>query len=277
MTDFDKIKNYYAAFDEQHRLDNPEGRLEYEISMQLLVRYLPSTARVLDLGGGAGKYSIELAKRGYPVTLADLSEKLLSQARSEADLLKLSCLESIDCVNAVNLCSYKSDSFDSVILFGPLYHLLDEKERNCCISEISRVLKKDGLVFASFIPYISGSFGIVDRLFFARDQVNKDNLVHTFQTGQFQNNSDAGFQEGYYPRSDELQDLFRSHGFKMKLMRSIRSFGYGREEQISNLKQADISLYKILLQLIEYTAQNPAVIESCGHALYIGQLINKVN
>jgi 2-polyprenyl-3-methyl-5-hydroxy-6-metoxy-1,4-benzoquinol methylase len=36
----------------------------------------------LDLGGGAGKYSIELAKEGYNVTLADLSERLLEQAKT---------------------------------------------------------------------------------------------------------------------------------------------------------------------------------------------------
>lgn len=272
MTDFNKIKEYYAAFDEQHRLDNPEGWLEYEISLQLILKYLPKTARILDLGGGAGKYSIELAKRGYRVTLADLSEKLLLQAKEEADLQRLSCLEHIDCVNAVDLGIYQTGSFDSVLLLGPLYHLLEDTERHRCVSEISRVLKKGGLVFASFIPYVSGSFGIIDRLFMAPDQVNISNLNRVFETGQFQNNTSTGFQEGYYPSSEELQNLFRSHGFDHQLIRSLRSFGYGREEKIMNLKQTNPLLFTTIMRLIENTAENPAVVESCGHAFYIGKL-----
>ena len=79
MTDYNRIKGYYSVFDEQHRLDKAEGRLEYEISMAILLSHLNKTDCVLDLGGGAGKYSIELAKQGYKVTLADLSGVCLSR------------------------------------------------------------------------------------------------------------------------------------------------------------------------------------------------------
>ena len=64
MTDYDRIKAYYSVFDEQHRLDNPEGRLEFQISLGILFEYLKKTDDILDLGGGAGKYAIELAKLG---------------------------------------------------------------------------------------------------------------------------------------------------------------------------------------------------------------------
>lgn len=272
MTDFNRIKDYYAVFDEQHRLDEAEGRLEYEISLKLLLRYIPQGSRILDLGGGAGKYSIELAKRGYPVTLADLSEKLLLQATTEAAQQKVSNLEGFDLVNAIDLSIYQTDSFDTVILFGPLYHLLDEKERESCISEVSRVLKPEGLIFADFIPYLSGSFGIVDRLFFSPDQVSQEGLLHTFKTGQFQNNAIIGFQEGYYPRSSEIESLFGMYGFEKIMMRSIRSFGYRREEKILSLKKMNKNLYDTLLQLIESTSEEPSVIETCGHAMYLGKL-----
>lgn len=272
MTDFNRVKNYYSVFDEQHRLDEAEGRLEYEISLKLLLKYIPESSRVLDLGGGAGKYSIELAKRGYRVTLADLSEKLLSQAEADAAEQKASNLEGLDLVNATDLSIYQTDSFDIVILFGPLYHLLAEKERKSCVSEISRVLKPDGLVFASYIPYLSGTFGIVDRLFVAPNQVSQEGLLHTFGTGQFRNNADIGFQEGYYPRCMEIENLFSMYGFEKILLRSIRSFGCGREKEILSLKQANKNLYDTLMQLIESTSKVPSVIETCGHAMYLGKI-----
>jgi len=43
-----------------------------------------SAARLLDCGGGPGRYAVELARRGYRVTLFDLSEGNLALAREKA-------------------------------------------------------------------------------------------------------------------------------------------------------------------------------------------------
>lgn len=271
MTDYDRIKAYYSVFDEQHRLDNPEGQLEFQISLGILFEYLKKTDDILDLGGGAGKYAIELAKLGYKVTLADLSQRLLDQARSYISENSLPPLQSIDTVNAVDLGRYKSASFDSVILFGPLYHLLEETERRQCISEVCRILKPGGIVLASFIPYLSGASGIITRALYCPDQVGEINLSQVFDTGKFTNNSMFGFQEGYYPNSGEIEGLFSESGFHKILLRSIRGLGSGKEEGLYELKNTDQTLFNAIIHSINKTAANPAVIETCGHALYIGK------
>ena len=45
--------------------------------------------RILDIGSGTGRHSIELTKRGYNVTGIDLSESLLKRAREKAAALNL--------------------------------------------------------------------------------------------------------------------------------------------------------------------------------------------
>lgn len=270
MTDFNRIKAYYNVFDEQNRLIKAEGRLEFEIAFSLLMQYLDKDCSILDLGGGAGRYSIELAKQGHKVTLADLSERLLEQAKSEINSKSLPKLKSIDLVNATDLSCYDNESFDAVILFGPLYHLLEADERNKCITEVSRVLKKNGIVFASFIPYLTGAVGVVSRALYFPNQVDENNLSLVFEKGKFINNADIGFQEGYYPTSQEIDLLFSCNGFSKTLLRSLRGFGYNKEEKLYELLNNDEKLFARIIDLINDTSTDPAIIETCGHAIYIG-------
>ena len=274
MTDFEKIKNYYKHFDEKNRLQNDNsGKLEFLMTMSILEKNLPALAdgaelSVLDLGGGAGVYSFPLAKKGYKVTLADLSETLLEQAKKQKEEDKVDNLISCDQVNATDLSRYKDSSFDVVLLFGPLYHLTEKAEREKCAGEIRRVLKTGGKVFASFIPYLSGSIALVQRFCWCPDQVDINTLEECFESGKFKNLSDKGFQEGYYPASEEIEKLFSANGFEKQLLRSIRGFGYEKEDMIFKFKNKLV--FSKLLALIDSTAEDKSIIEMCGHAMYIG-------
>ena len=284
MTDFEKVKNYYKHFDEKNRLQNDNsGKLEFLMTMGILEKNLPQVGAetgtvggtesaggvsILDLGGGAGAYSFPLAKKGYKVTLADLSETLLAQARRQKEKDKVYNLISCDQVNATDLSCYKDNSFDVVLLFGPLYHLTEKAEREKCVGEIRRVLKTGGKVFASFIPHLSGSIALVQRFCWSPDQVDINTLEECFDTGKFKNLSDNGFQEGYYPTSEEIDKLFSANGFDKLLVRSIRGFGYEKEDVIYKFKNKNV--FSKLLDLIDSTAEDKSSIEMCGHAMYVG-------
>ena len=270
MTDFDKIRSYYSEFNENDRLTNDNsGRLEFEMTMKKLEKFLPVEATILDLGGATGVYTFPLAKKGYKMYLADLSEDLINQAKEKVEKNDEKNVVSCDVVNAIDLSLYEDNKFDVVLMFGPLYHLLDESERIKCVREVNRVLKSGGLVFASFIPYLSGSIAIVDRYFRHPEQVNVDNLSEVFKSGRFNNADDNGFQEGYYPTSDEIVKLFEYNGFDKISLSSIRGFGYEKEDKIYDI--ADKEMLDKIIQLIETTSDEAAIVETCGHAMYIGK------
>jgi ubiquinone/menaquinone biosynthesis C-methylase UbiE len=269
MTDFEKIKGYYSVFNEEARLErDASGKLEFEMTMRKLQKYLPASATILDLGGAAGAYTFPLAECGYQMYLADLSETLIANAREKSISKRNENVISCDVVNAIDLSIYEDEQFDVVLLFGPLYHLLEAEERNQCIKEVHRVLKNGGLVFASFIPYLSGSIAIVDRYCWDPGQVNKDTLREVFHSGKFVNAANRGFQEGYYPSSEEIAQLFSDNQFTQLEISSIRGFGYEREEKLYALK--DEEMFKEIIGLIEQTSGQKELVETCGHAMYIG-------
>ena len=79
-----EVRNYYAQFGEREwdRLSNPaDGAVELAVNCRVIARYLPQGARVLDIGGGPGRYAMWLAQQGHRVVLADLSSDLLFFAR----------------------------------------------------------------------------------------------------------------------------------------------------------------------------------------------------
>lgn len=270
MTNFDRVKGYYRVFDEKNRLVNSgSGKLEYMMSMDLLKHWLPENGKILDLGGGAGAYSFPLAAEGYKVTLADLSEELIRQAeeQNEQTDYPVTC----NVVNAIDLSQYHDREFDAVLLMGPLYHLLEKSERDQCIAEVNRVLKPGGIVFATFLPYLTGSIGVVDRFFGHPEQVNAETIREVFRSGWFNNLANAGFQEGYYPTSEEIEELFRSHGFDKQQIRSIRGFGWEREEVLFRVQAKVPEIFDVMIDMINATAEDKAIVETCGHAVYVGR------
>lgn len=270
MTDFDRIREYYKKFDEDNRLINDNsGKLEYEMTMKNLKKHLPETGVILDLGGATGVYTFPLAQNGYKMYLADLSPDLIEKAREKVTKANTNNIISCDVVNAIDLSIYENEQFDAVLLFGPLYHLLDENERRQCVKEVNRVLKKGGKVFASFIPYLSGSIAIVDRFFRHPEQVNIENLRATFHYGKFNNLDKNGFQEGYYPTSNEIEELFEENNFEKITTFSIRGFGYEKEDKLFEIQ--DKKMFEEIISLIEKSSECKEIIETCGHAMFVGK------
>lgn len=107
------------------------------MTIKILKKYLPSKGTILDLGGGAGVYSFPLSNLGYKVYLSDLSENLIYKAKIKKLESNNDNLISCDVVNAIDLSIYNDNQFDVVLLFGPLYHLLEESEKCKCLLKIN--------------------------------------------------------------------------------------------------------------------------------------------
>lgn len=147
--DAELVNAVYHFFDEKNRLNRSKAaRVEFTTTVKYIEKHLKQGMRILDIGAGAGEYSLYFANKGYRVDAVELADKNVEEFRK-----RLTGNIDVDLRqgNALDLSDFENETFDIVLLLGPLYHLHEEKDRNTAIREAKRVLKKDGTLFAAFI------------------------------------------------------------------------------------------------------------------------------
>ncbi len=125
--------------------------VEWYITTHYLDRYLHAGDRVLDIGGGPGRYSLYLAKRGCQMTLLDLSGGNVAFAMDQARQQRVSLLAMRGDARQADQLVPTEPLYDAVLLMGPLYHLEKEADRRQSVLAALRLLRPGGLLFCSFI------------------------------------------------------------------------------------------------------------------------------
>lgn len=144
----------YNAGIERNRLRTDIGLIEFERTKELLGEYLPpAPAVVYDIGGAYGEYAWWLASRGYEAHLFDIAKGNIAMSGDLAAEYPGYALASAEICDARSV-SRGDESADAVLLMGPLYHILDKRERILAIRESLRLLRRGGVMFAAGItPY----------------------------------------------------------------------------------------------------------------------------
>ena len=124
--------------------------------LESLEQYLPpAPARILDCGGGPGRYAIELARRGYEVILFDLSVGNLELARKKAAEAGVR-LAGFEQGNAVDLSSFPDSHFRGRLDHGSVLPFARSRRPEPGDPRGTAWLKPGGVIFASFISRYAG-------------------------------------------------------------------------------------------------------------------------
>ena len=270
-----RVRKFYSISAEREwdRLDQPhDGRIEFAVHRAWIGRYLPhAPARVLDIGGGPGRYSIWLAEQGYGVTLADLSPELLAVAREKAAEAGV-YLEGIEEANAMDLSQFADNTFDAALCMGPLYHLIEEADRRRVVSELRRVLKPGAMVFTTFL----------NRLQTLRVAVNQDIPFFTPYTAEvIKKYHYTGVLDWqgipgtfnlaclFFPK--EVAPFMEAGGFETVDLIASQSHAAHLQKDLALFAQRHQELYEWALAEFIEQANEPSILGSGFHILYIGR------
>lgn len=207
MTGIDEVRSeiieYYSEdYDEDARLrEQVHGRLEFLRTQELLRQHLPAApARVLDVGGGTGAHAGWLAADGYQVHLIDPVARHCEQAAAVGTFtVAQGDARSLDAAD---------ESYDVVLLLGPLYHLVEREERIRALAQARRVVRPGGLVAAAAISRHAPVFdqAAVGKVTSENEAAFAEELV----TGR--HDPKGGFTTAYFHTVPELEEEFAESG-----------------------------------------------------------------
>jgi S-adenosylmethionine-dependent methyltransferase len=267
------VRAYYASFNERewNRLIGAEGALEFAVTTHALTQYLPAQGRILDLGGGPGRYTLWLVQRGYHVVLADLSPELLAVAHTQLTASGLhDRVEALVETDARDLSRWGDQSFDSVLSLGPFYHLPDPTDRDHAAQELVRVLRPAGMAFVTVMP----QYAFLRRTIAVRDEQHhlaQPEFMHQLmQHGAFFNDIPGRFTAGYGMQPAAIAPFFAQYGLTERALVACEGIAAGIEDAVAELAQGDPARYQIVLDLLMQTARDPSIHGMSGHLLYIG-------
>ena len=296
MSDMDPRSCYDdLAEGEWERLDaTPVSRMEFANTTAYLARYLPdpshvrsdtsastadrpdgrsgAPARVLDAGGGPGRYAVWLAERGYEVVHCDSSIEQVRIARertAERDLGGRVRSQQAD----IRALPFETDAFDAVCsLGGPLSYVLDPAERERSMAELGRVARDGAPVFVSVIGRLSALRDGIKFVLPSESGERHGFLDRTAEEGAYtqeladEHADGEGWAECHFFRADELEADLEAAGFDVETL-------VGLEGPASNLggELADASpeAREEVAAVVETLREDRAVVDFSEHILAV--------
>jgi len=263
-----RVKKYYTATvrKEWNRLvRSPYFQLEFDTTMRFLEKYLPKKGRLLDAGGGPGRYTIELAKRGYRMTLLDLTPANLEFARRQ--IRRSGVADRVEAVvegSIADLSRFEDGSFDAVICTGgPLSHILDARKRNRAVRELIRVAKRRAPVFASVMSRLSVE--VIELMLFPHE-IEEPFFKTARDSGDYPGMS--GFTACHFFLPEELKRAFSDKGVRILEMAGLEGIS-SRQYRAVNALARHPKRWRIWRETHFQTCTHPAVVGMSEHMLIV--------
>jgi len=255
-----------ARYEWKRLQQDPYHQIEFIVSTYFLEKYLPKHGLVLDAGGGPGRYTIELAKRGYEVVLLDLVQEMLKLAKRKikrAGVLRK--VKQFAHGSVEDLSMFTDETFDAVLCLGaPLCHLLDTKQREKAAMELVRVAKRDAPIFVSVISRI----GILKTILVEFPH-EMQYAKHHWEVGDYVPGLQGeGFTAAHWFLPEELHELFEKQDVEILEMAGLEGLSSHHRKETNRLYK-DQERWKIWVEILLKTCTHPSVVGCSEHFLLV--------
>jgi len=246
------------------------GRPEFLLTCRMLDRYIKPGDKILDIGGGPGRYSFYLAQKNCGVTLFDLSPENIKFAVEKSAELNLP-VKTV-CGDARTADKLVGDKlFDHVLLMGPMYHLLEESDRIKAVKAALNLLKPGGVIFVSFINLFGCiGFGMKTCPHFIVAENEAEFIEHVIARKSYRGDKDNTFTRVFMIDQREILPFMAQFNLEKLHL-------FGQEGVISpcenNIMSQPQEIVDAWLDLCEKIWEREDLLSWPEHLMYVGKKI----
>jgi ubiquinone/menaquinone biosynthesis C-methylase UbiE len=274
------VESYYDTNSQLEWEREDRHPTEFAVTRRALAEYLPPPpARLLDCGGGPGRYAIPLACQGYAVTLFDLSNGNLALARQKAEQAGAELCGFVQ-GSALDLGRFADGSFDAVLLLGPLYHLVRAEDRRLALSEALRVLRPGGCLLASFITIFAPFRDAIAKGYTQQYSADPAQTRELLETHIIRPGETGGFTDAWFAHPAEVIPLMEAAGqqevasgqqevagLRTLALLGVEGLAAGHEQ---HLRALDPAGFEFWADLNYRFSREPSLLGAADHLLYVG-------
>lgn len=266
MDDVSDIRRFYDSDPQREHFRLEEHQLEHDLTWRYFEHYLPTQGTILEVGAGTGRYTLELAKRGYAVTAVDLSAALLEVCQQQLTAAGLASRVELIVADARNLSDIRKNNFDAVLLMGPLYHLIVEADRKAALIQAYDQLRTGGILCSAHLS----RFGVLGDLLRNKPEwiENQAEAKSMLENGKRPDAAPRGGFRAYSTIPSEVVPLHEDIGFETIALAGVEP-AIGSDEDIYNKLQG--SQRQLWLDMLYAISAEPSIIGASRHLLYVGK------
>lgn len=253
-----------------------QGRAIHATHTAALERHLPTAAKVLEIGAGPGRFTIELARLGASVVVADISPVQLEAHRvrigslpAEAAVLDRQVADISD------LSGFGDAEYDAVVAYGgPLSYVFDRA--GDALAEMHRVLKPGGVALMSVMSLLGGARIFRQGIAELSRQFGLEVILdHVLSTGDLHDErvADKGHRCRMY-RSNQIITLVESAGLSVIDLSASNFLLSERDGLQVEVPLPDAVVTGILAREVD-VCREPGVIDAGSHILIVARKPSK--
>ena len=268
----DLIASVYDSYGdaEWERHDaSPAARVAFRIHLHYLHDNIRAGDKVLDIGAGAGRFTVEIAKLGATITVADISsEQLRLNAEHVADAGYATLVTDRLVADVRDLSAFADGSFDAVVCYGgPLSYVVGHTDE--AMAELVRVTRPGGRLLLSVMSKFGTLRAFAPGVASEIEEFGLDETREIFTTGDLPIHH-SGIGPMHLFHWAELGPLIQRNGGGI-LVASTTNFISMADPKTCEAWAGDPEMFEVLVGWELVACAQPGLIDGGTHILVVAE------